>query len=448
MNILILKVIIFIASSTSLIMGLYMLFLHNTAKNVKGPVFWATGNILTGLGLALRSVTPNSGFVAHGVSLSLITIGWYIYLIGIWDFKNKPVKRWIVFVFPIFDIVQIVTFFYIIPNKYVRMILHLFVLGVFTVISLYEMFQIDPERIYLRKIFRINALSFAAFLGILITGSIFIVIHPSNQIDGQYAWTIALGIAGGLLTTMTFGFLSAVNLQLHWELEEQLKTKNKFFSIITHDLKGPVGTLMAFVDLLNNQNDLDESQRKIVMENLEILSQSSFHLLQNLLDWAHSSENIAEFKEEKIDLEKLIISNTEFYQSLMLLKSIKLEFQHDEDVFIIGNSKMIETVVRNLVSNAIKFTPKEGQITISLRKDEKIVHLIVSDTGVGIEPERLDLIFKIDNIRTTNGTNGESGSGLGLAMCKEFVTKNQGAIRVESEVNAGTRFIVDFPIAN
>jgi two-component system, sensor histidine kinase and response regulator len=104
--------------------------------------------------------------------------------------------------------------------------------------------------------------------------------------------------------------------------------------------------------------------------------------------------------------------------------------------------------VRNLVSNAIKFTPKEGKITISLRKNEKLVNLTVADTGVGIEPERMDQIFKMENIRITNGTNGESGSGLGLAVCKDFVMKNRGTIKVESEVNAGTRFIINFPIEN
>ena len=448
MEILALKIIIFIASGISVIMGLYMWFLHNSAKNVKGPKYWAGGNLMIGIGLVSRLFTPLDGFTVHVLSMLFITIGLFIYLAGIWSFKAKRINRWVIIGFPAFDIVQTILFYYIIPFLNLRIVLHLLVLGSFSVISIYEMFQLGPERSYLKRVFRLNALSFAAFLGLLIAGSVFTIIHTNNALNTQYAWIIALGIAGGIMTALTFGFLSAVNLQLNRELEGQLKTKSKFFSIITHDLKGPVGTLMAFVDLLNNHEDLEEDQRAKVMENLEVLSQASFHLLQNLLDWAQTSNNIAQFEEEKINLEELIISNIEFFRSLMHLKSIQLEFQHDDNVFIKGNSKMIETIVRNLVSNAIKFTHKEGQISISLRKDEKQVHLTVADNGVGIEPERLSQIFNMDNIRITNGTSGESGSGLGLAVCKEFVLRNQGDIRVESEVNTGTRFIVDFPLAN
>lgn len=448
MEILALKIIIFIAAGISVIMGLYMWFLHKNARNVKGPKFWAGGNLVIGIGLVSRLITPLDGFTIHVLSMLFISVGLFIYLAGIWSFKGKEIKRWVVFGFPAFDIVQTIILYYIIPITSLRVVLHLLVLSLFSVISIYEMFQLDPERSYLKKIFRLNAFSFAVFLVLLIAGSVFAIAHAPNGLNAQYAWIIALGIAGGIMTALTFGFLSAVNLQLNKELEGQLKTKSKFFSIITHDLKGPVGTLMAFVDLLNNHEGLEEAQRVKVMENLEVLSQASFHLLQNLLDWAQTSNNITQFEEEKIDLEALIVSNIEFYTSLMLLKSIQFEFQHDENVFIKGNSKMIETIVRNLVSNAIKFTPKEGKITISLRKNEKLVNLTVADTGVGIEQERMDQIFKMENIRITNGTNGESGSGLGLAVCKDFVMKNRGTIKVESEVNAGTRFIINFPIAN
>lgn len=446
MEILSLKIIIFIASGISFIMGLYMLFLHNNARGVKGPVYWAAGNLLVGVGLASRLISPFDGFTVHGLSMLLITSGLYVYLAGIWSFKNKDIKRWVVIGFPAFDVIQTLFFFYILPFNRLKMILHLLVLSAFSVISIYEMLQLDPEKKYLKKIFRLNSISFVAFFGILTAGIVFTLVHSNNQMHIQYAWIIALGITGGVMTALTFGFLSAVNLQLNQELEEQLKTQDKFFSIITHDLRSPVGTLMGFVDLLNNKKDLGDEQKVKVMENLEILSRSTFHLLQNLLEWANTSGDISQFDEELIDLNQLILSNIEFFRSLMLLKSIRLEFEHDQDISIKGNPKMIETVIRNLVSNAIKFTPREGLITITSRKNTNRVRLTVADTGVGIEPERLDQIFNMENTRTTNGTNGESGSGLGLALCKDFVTKSGGAIQVQSEVNTGTRFIVDLPL--
>lgn len=448
MNYFILKIIIFIAAATSLIMGFYMLFIHDNAKSVKGPLFWAVGDLLLGLGFIIRIETPTGGLL-FGVSMLFITVGLYADLAGIWSFKEKEMKRWILFGFPSFDIIQILFFSFIIPISRIRLALHLGVMLVFTILAIYEMLELQGTKRYLRKVFRLNAFSFSVFLGILVMGLILILVHPQHQIDKEYAWLIALGVIGGLLTAITFGFLSAVNLKLYNELEEQLVTKNKFFSIITHDLKGPVGTLMAFVDLINNNKELDEEQREKVMESLEVLSQSSYHLLQNLLDWTQTSSNIAELKKEQVDLNKLIVSNIRFYRSLMLLKSIQLEFQQDENVFIHGNPEMIETIVRNLVSNAIKFTPKEGKVTITLRKDKKGVHLIVADTGVGIEPARLEQIFEleIENVSTTRGTDGERGSGMGLAICKDFVTKNRGTIRVQSKVNEGTRFVINFPPA-
>lgn len=442
-----LKIIIFIASGTSIIMGLYMLFLHNNARSVKGPLYWAVGNLVIGANLALRLIFFDSYFVVHFLYLMFSATGFYVYLAGIWCFKEKRIKRWLVIGFPVFDAIQIIIFFFVIPDNNIKMALHFLVLVVFSILSLYEMLWLDSEKKYLKKIFRLNAISFGVFLIILIGGLVLVMIHSNNQEHIKDAWIMAFGISGGIMTALTFGFLSAANLQLNSELEGQLKTKSKFLSIISHDLRSPVGTLMGFVDILNNRKDLAEEQKANVMDNLEILSRSTFHLLQNLLDWANTSGDIARFDEELIDLNQLIVSNIEFFQSLMLLKSIRLEFQHDEDVMIMGNPKMIETVIRNLVSNAIKFTPSEGVITITSKKNENKAHLTVADTGVGIEPKRMEQIFNIENIRTTNGTHGEGGSGLGLALCKDFVTKNHGTIKVESKVNNGSRFIVDFPLA-
>lgn len=440
------RIVIFIATGISLIMGLYMLFLYNNAKSVKGPGYWAAGNLLVGLGFFLRLIHPDSGFIAEAGSLDLISVGLYIYLAGIWSFKEREIKKWLLIIFPVFDAIQSFVFYFLIPDTRIRVSLHMGIVLIFTVVSIYEMLKLDQRKRYLRKIFRLNALSFAIFLLVIVASLAVIAIYP-NHIDREYAWIIGYGICGAIITAVTFGFLSAVNLQLYWELDEQLKTKSNFFSIITHDLRTPVGTLMGFVDLLNNKKDLGEDQKVIAMDNLEILSRSTFHLLQNLLDWANSSGDTAAFEEELFDLNELIISNIKFFQSLTLLKSIRLDFEYDDEVYIMGNPKMIETVIRNLVSNAIKFTPAEGRITIILRKDGKGVHLTVADTGVGIEPERLEHLFSLDKVRTTNGTNGESGSGLGLTLCKDFVTKNRGSIRVESKVKEGTKVIIDFPLA-
>ncbi|WP_194830978.1 sensor histidine kinase KdpD [Prolixibacter sp. SD074] len=441
-----LKIIIVIASGISLIMGFYMLLIHRNSAKVKGPVFWAAGNLMIGVGFLFRLISPENGFWATAAPMLLITTGLYVYLAGIWQFKEKRIIRWIVIGLPALDIFQSLLFFYLFPLNRVRVGLHLLVLIFYSVISIYEMLQLDDSKQYLRHIFRLNAISFTAFLVLLLAGVGIILDRPGYtpaQINN--IWIIAFGVAGGIMTALTFGFLSAVNMQLYTELEGQLKSKTKFFAIIAHDLRGPVGTIMNFLNLLNTEKNLKEEEKLMFMENMEVLSQSTFHLLQNLLEWANTSQNLAHFEDELIELNQLVSSNINFFKSLTQMKSIHLEYHNGEAAYISGNAKMIETVIRNLVSNAIKFTPRDGTISITTRNNKNGVRLVVEDTGIGIESKRLTRIFELANSRSSQGTEGETGSGLGLALCKDFVRKNKGTIRVESKLNAGTKVIIDFP---
>jgi len=441
-----LKIIVVIAAGISLIMGFYMLLIHWNTSRVKGPMFWAAGNLLIGIGFLFRLVPPASGVGAAVVPMLLITVGLYVYLAGIRIFKEKPVIRWIVIGFPALDIVQSLVFFYVFRLNLPRIGVHLFILALCNVFSIYEMLKVDEQSRHLKGIFRLNAIFFGTFLVVLVAG-IFLVIHRSSFNDMQVGniWIIAFGISGGIMTALTFGFLSAVNMQLYTELEGQLKSKTKFFSIIAHDLRGPVGTIMNFLNLMNTEKDLQEEEKLIFMEKMEALSQSTYHLLQNLLDWAHTSQNLASFEEELIELNQLVASNIEFFRSLTQMKSIHLEYHNGEEAYISGNAKMVETVIRNLVSNAIKYTPRGGTISITTENNLHGVRLVVADTGVGIKPDRLKQIFELENSRSEKGTDGETGSGLGLALCKEFVRKNNGTIRVDSTVNVGTKVIIDFP---
>lgn len=441
-----LKIIVVIAAGISLIMGFYMLLIHWNTARVKGPMYWAAGNLLIGIGFLFRLVPPANGFLAAVVPMLLITVGLYVYLAGIRIFKEKPVIRWIVIAFPALDIVQSLVFFYVFRLNLPRIGIHLFILALCNVFSIYEMLKVDEQSRHLKRIFRMNAIFFGTFLVVLVAG-IFLVMHRSSFNDMQVSniWIIAFGISGGIMTALTFGFLSAVNMQLYTELEGQLKSKTKFFSIIAHDLRGPVGTIMNFLNLMNTEKDLQEEEKLIFMEKMEALSQSTYHLLQNLLEWANTSQNLASFEEELIELNQLVTSNIEFFQSLTHMKSIGLEFHNGEAAYISGNAKMIETVIRNLVSNAIKYTPRGGTISITTQNNLQGVRLVVEDTGVGIKPDRLKRIFELENSHSEKGTDGESGSGLGLALCKEFVRKNNGTIQVESTVDVGTRLVVDFP---
>ena len=439
----------FIMSGISFIMGLYMLLLYKSTKNVKGPGWWAAGSLIVGVSFLIRIYSSGYGVSPLVIAALINTFGLYIYLAGIWNFKGKKIKKRIIVGLPAFDVVQTVFFLLIMPSHQIRSSIHILILLTYCSLAIYEMFQLKPGQEFLKTIFRINAVSFFIF-GLLLLLNLVSILNNPGFVPGQ---TGDIGLILFILSTfvmiaLTFGFLSAVNLKLYTELEGQLKSRTKFFAIIAHDLRGPVGTIMSFLNLLNTEPDISSEQKQTFLEKIELLSQSTFHLLQNLLDWATSSKSISNFEKEKIDLNEQVASCIELMKHLTDLKSIHLEFTRKSKAMIKGNSKMVETVIRNLVSNALKFTPEGGKIRIDIQNNAQQVLLIVEDTGIGIEPGKLRHLFNFENSRSTTGTDGESGSGLGLALCNEFVKKNDGNISIESQPQKGTRVTVEFPSVN
>lgn len=426
-----------------------MLLLYRSTKNVKGPGWWAAGSLIVGLSLLIRIFSPEHGISPLIISALVNTVGLYIYLAGIWDFKGKKIRKRIIAGLPAFDVAQTAFFMLVIPSHQIRSSIHITILLIYCSIAIYEMFHLKPGQEYLKTIFRINSVSFLIF-GLLLLLNLFSILQNPGFVPGQ---TGDIGLILFILSTfvmiaLTFGFLSAVNLKLYNELEGQLKSRTKFFAIIAHDLRGPVGTIMNFLNLLNTEPDISKEQKQNFLEKIELLSQSTFHLLQNLLEWATSSKNIHQAEKETVDLSEQVAKCIELMKHLTDLKSIHLEFNNSAKAEINGNSKMIETVIRNLVSNALKFTPEGGKIRIGIQNISQKVQLIVEDTGIGIEPEKLRHLFNFEDSRSASGTNGETGSGLGLVLCSEFVKKNNGTIGVESQPQKGTTVTVEFPSVN
>jgi len=328
------------------------------------------------------------------------------------------------------------------------MSIHLSFLIIYSIYAIYEMIKLNAAQKYLKRIFLLNAFSFSIFLLLLLL-NFYALIQNSNfdHIARNNIYIILQIISGLVMIALTFGFLSAVNIRLTLELEDQLKSKTKFLSIIAHDLRGPVGNIMNFLDLLQNEKDLNEHDRNKYLKILNKLSQSTFHLLQNLLEWANKSKNINKYASDRIELSPLIAGNIDFFKSSTLLKKIDLEFKAGAQTFITANTNMLETILRNLVSNALKYTPQGGLITIKTEKVQNTVQLIISDTGQGIQPEIVDSLFKFESSKSTKGTEGEVGSGFGLVLCKELVNNNNGTIKIESKPEQGTKVIVEFPFA-
>jgi signal transduction histidine kinase/Tfp pilus assembly protein PilF len=230
------------------------------------------------------------------------------------------------------------------------------------------------------------------------------------------------------------------------QLTDLNATKDKFFSIISHDLKGPLNSLTSFSGLLINHTDsLSKDEIKMLAKDLDKSLKNLFALLENLLEWSRSQTGNIEFKPERFDLTSLLQQNKELLNTQAQNKNISLVFNPDSTLSVDAHRHSVNTVVRNLISNAIKFTPQGGTITLSTEVKENLLVVSVKDTGVGMPKEVLDKLFRIDTKHTTKGTADEKGTGLGLILCKDFIEKNGGRIWVTSEVGKGSIFSFQLP---
>lgn len=231
-------------------------------------------------------------------------------------------------------------------------------------------------------------------------------------------------------------------------LRELNATKDKLFSIIAHDLKNPFNALMGFSDLLDkNYNFLSEEERKEYIGVVSDSTQNLYKLLDNLLQWTRTQTGAITYISENFKLYPLIKQEVDILSPNADKKKININLKLDENQNVFADKNSIATVVRNLVSNAIKFTSNGGWIEIDAKQNSKFVEISVSDSGIGIKGDDIDKIFMLDSSFTTKGTANESGTGLGLLLCKEFVEKNNGKIWAESKKGKGSTFYFTLPLA-
>ncbi|WP_321286029.1 tetratricopeptide repeat-containing sensor histidine kinase [uncultured Sunxiuqinia sp.] len=246
--------------------------------------------------------------------------------------------------------------------------------------------------------------------------------------------------------------LSLKNLKIEEqrkELELLNASKNKFFSIIAHDLKNPFHTVMGYSYLIHKQYDrFSDIERKQYASDIYKSSNSIFRLLQNLLDWSRSQTGRLEYTPREFNFCDIYESIERLLLPAAADKNIQLIAEMPEQVTVYSDPMMVETVMRNLLNNAIKFTNEKGQVKTVLKSEKETVTVCVEDTGVGINPDDLNKLFQIDSKVKRKGTNEEDGTGLGLVICNEFVRKNGGHIWGESVLGQGSRFYFTLPRTN
>jgi len=236
-------------------------------------------------------------------------------------------------------------------------------------------------------------------------------------------------------------------IKLNRELEELSRTKDKLYSVIAHDLKAPFNSILGFSELLSEHiSEYDSDKCREFGEYIGSSARQSLNLLENLFAWAKSQSGKIAFRPEKILSQQLVDEILSFLESSARIKNISLRNSQKTDIEIYADRNMLMTIIRNLLSNAIKFTNYGGIVEINALSLADHVEIIVSDNGTGIKKEVLNSLFKLTENVTVKGTANESGSGLGLVVCREFVEKHGGRIWVESEEGKGSDFHFTIPI--
>lgn len=230
------------------------------------------------------------------------------------------------------------------------------------------------------------------------------------------------------------------------EIQLANKNKDKLLSIIAHDLRNPFSVLITFSKLI--MDSFDEFSKDDIltyMKSFYETSKQGYGLLDNLLKWSKSQTGKMEIIPEQIDLNDIVEETVTLLNSQALNKHIKLENKVPQNIWAFADINMVLTVLRNLISNAIKFTNTGGEVTITSEQNENFVKISITDNGVGIEASDIDKIFRIDIKHSTSGTIGERGTGLGIILCKEFIEKNNGELMVESQPDKGSKFSFTLP---
>jgi signal transduction histidine kinase len=241
------------------------------------------------------------------------------------------------------------------------------------------------------------------------------------------------------------------------KFRETNATKDKFFSILSHDLKSPFAAIMGMAELLEKEyTQLSEADRIMLVKELGNATRNTYDLFQELLIWSQSQRGLLDFNPIPTNLFKLCMESIEVVGAAAANKSIDINCRVEEDIFVDADHNMLSTIIRNLFTNAIKFTNQGGKIELQSQKIEamnnkgqlsSMVMVGVSDNGVGISPENIGRLLKIDDKFKSYGTEKESGTGLGLIICQEFVEKHGGTISIESEEGKGSTFSFTVPEA-
>jgi len=235
--------------------------------------------------------------------------------------------------------------------------------------------------------------------------------------------------------------------QANIELKEANASKDKFFSIIAHDLKNPFNALLGFSDLLMaNYKNMEPQEIEEQLQMLSSASHQAYNLLEDLLMWSKAQQGKITFLPQKIIINDIFDEIQSNLENVAAKKSISVKFDDYPDTALYADLNMLKTILRNLISNAIKFSPRGSDVKVQVDTENEFARISVSDKGIGISEKNLSRLWQLSEQFTTKGTENEDGTGLGLVLCREFVEKHGGKIWAASEQGKGSDFMFTIPL--
>lgn len=223
--------------------------------------------------------------------------------------------------------------------------------------------------------------------------------------------------------------------------------KDKFFAIIAHDLKAAFHGILGFSEVLDTEFDeLDDGSKHKIANYLNESSQSTYKLLENLLEWATLENGSMPYRPKQLQLDSLIEDTVYRLQFMAAQKNIHLSTRLMPKTWVNGDAHMLQSLIHNIIVNAIKFTPSSGEIIVSDTHEDDKITIAIKDNGIGMSQQQLGKLFAIEHTRSMKGTGGETGTGLGLLLCNQFVQQHSGSIEVESQMGHGSTFKITLPL--
>lgn len=278
--------------------------------------------------------------------------------------------------------------------------------------------------------------------------------------DGTYKWIMDRGqiakydeIGNPELVIGIFTDISQIK-----QVEEELikernklfaanEAKSKFVSVLSHDLRSPIATIINYIELLKDRFDIfDESKKKEIINTIYDISKSSLNLIENLLEWARSDSDRIQISKTKVEVNGYLRQQLDVFKNAAKLKNIRLEITGEKNLMINTDLNLFSAIVRNLVSNAVKFSRHNSVVYLDYYKVNDMIVFSVRDTGIGMNENQVNELFSLTHFFSRRGTAGERGTGLGLKIVKEYIHKLGGKIWVTSELNLGTTFYFSLPI--